>query len=407
MPFAFNVVTKAIVWELNSVLIEGDMTQYVDDGFVASLDEEEDDDVAITLTFLRDLLGPDAVAIHKLERTPAFDFLGYNASITTGLMTISERNIHKAIFAFGGVDLTPGVRIKVKVMQCLASLGARYGAICRHLKPYTRILFRTFRTGRGRFSILLSAGERAVVRTFRNLFILIGLKGFTFSRTFESFDFRPHTWVCEFDASLTGIGIMWLRVRPDGSEEPIAYASVDISCLGFGEDASFQNTAEYLASLLCARGLAMLGAAGEPVLLRGDSKSALAWARKGSVRSDLAIKTGALWTQHSVVNQTDVVATVHLSHVKNSRTDIISRHGSWAEVVEEDGRHYGGRLPTYLRRLNLRCGPLLRLIDPSKGIDTEESFNAFFQAAMSFCGSSQGAAQAHELQRKGGGGITR
>ena len=246
-----------------------------------------------------------------------------------------------------------------------------------------------------------------MVRTFRNLFILIGLKGFTFSRSFDSFDIRAHTWVCEFDASLTGIGIIWLRIRPDGSEEPMAYASVDISCLGFGEDASFQNTAEYLASLLCARGLAMLGAAGEPVLLRGDSKSALAWARKGSVRSDLAIKTGALWTQHSVVNQTDVVATVHLSHVKNSRTDIISRHGSWAEVVEEDGRHYGGRLPTYLRRLNLRCGPLLRLIDPSKGIDTEESFNAFFQAAMSFCGSSQGAAQAHELQRKGGGGITR
>lgn len=67
MPFAFNIITKAVVWELNSRLIKGMMLQYVDDGFVVSHQDERDADVTITLGFIRDLLGPDAIAIHKLD----------------------------------------------------------------------------------------------------------------------------------------------------------------------------------------------------------------------------------------------------------------------------------------------------------------------------------------------------
>ena len=36
MPFAFNVITRAVVWELNW-LLEGDTGMFVDDGIVVGL----------------------------------------------------------------------------------------------------------------------------------------------------------------------------------------------------------------------------------------------------------------------------------------------------------------------------------------------------------------------------------
>ena len=230
----------------------------------------------------------------------------------------------------------------------------------------------------------MNEAVRSVVLTFRNLFVVLGFEGQSFTRSFASFDSPPATWVCEFDASLKGIGIIWLKRTPDGREVAQAWTQVDIRHLGFGKDASFQNTAEYMGSLLCARGLEMLGAAGEPVLLRGDSMSALTWADKGSARSAHATRAAAMWAQYNVQRNIWVVDVVHIAHEYNTRTDILSRQGSWLEVLEDDRKYYGGTLNPAASFLDLHCDELLDLINPSLPLTTTEEFNEFFGQSMNF-----------------------
>lgn len=387
MPYAFNVITQAIVWELNNRVIKGSMLQYVDDGFVVSLDTEEQGDVDATLTFIRALLGDDAVALHKLERTKAFDFIGYHIDLPSALVTISERNTLKTIFAFGEVNLEPGTRIPVSTMQKLASLGCRYSGICTTLKPYVRILFSSFRGHRQAGSVVLTTTTRATIQTFKNMFILLGLHPRQYARSFCSFQELSPLWVCEFDASLTGVGIIWFKRSTEGKETAVAHASVNISHLGFGTDSSFQNSAEFLGALLCVQGLVTMGVTDSPILLRGDSVSALSWAQKGSVRSDLAIRAAAMWAQFTSVFAVNIVGTAHLSHERNSRTDILSRHGTWLDVLVTDRAEYGGTLPSIVPELLLPCKDLLLLVNPTRTLESSSDFYSFFSESLQFLAS--------------------
>jgi hypothetical protein len=384
MPFAFNIITKAVVWELNSRLIKGMMLQYVDDGFVVSHQDERDADVTITLGFIRDLLGPDAIAIHKLDLDDAFDFIGYNVDRLSELITVSRRNIHKSIYFFNQVNLQCGVKVPVRIMQRLASLGSRYSHICSVMRPYVRTLYESYRGASQLGSVSLSAGAKMVIRTFRGLFTLMGLRVGKFSRSFGSFVHRHPSWVCEFDASLSGVGIIWFQRTPGGDEHARAWAQLDITCLNFGEDSSFQNTSEYIGSLLCARGLTRMGVSDQPILLRGDSVSALTWAQKGTVRSTHASRASALWAQYASLHHIEVVAVAHLAHEHNTRTDILSRQGSWAQVIAEDRLCYGGTLSPSVPQLDLDGDELLSLVNPAHPLDSDDDFNKFFSQCLRF-----------------------
>jgi hypothetical protein len=384
MPFAFNVITRAIVWELNNRILAGAMKQYVDDGFGTSLDTEVEDDIAATQTFINALLGEGAFACHKLLRGPQITFIGYDIDLDAATVSISKRNILKGIFAFSNTDLSPEAVVPVKHLQKLASLASRYGAICRTMKPFVRTLYAAYAGRADATSVGLSSVCRAVIRMFRNMFAVLGLRPLQFARPLSSFVKHPHRWVCEFDASLSGIGIMWFQVDSQGREVAEAYTSVDITPLHFGDDASFQNTDEYIASLLCVRGLAALGGSDQPVLFRGDSVSALTWIEKGSVHSGRALRAAVMWAQYVVTYGVIIADTVHLAARVNTRADILSRQGSWSDVIQEDQRAYGGHLSPTLTRLQLREEPLLRLVDPKLPLDSEEDFNHFFADSLIF-----------------------
>ena len=120
----------------------------------------------------------------------------------------------------------------------------------------------------------------------------------------------------------------------------------------------------------------LLHVGGEPCLHRGDSISALTWTQKGTVRSDVALKPALLF---------GVYVTLHLPHEKNTRMDIISRGGTWADVWMEDQRFYNGSLPKFLPLLDLQPDPILRLVDPRSPIDTDDIFCLFFNKCVDFC----------------------
>jgi hypothetical protein len=383
MPYAFQVVTRAILWEINhNPLFPGLLQMYVDDGIIVCLKRDVQRTQSVLFSFVRSLLGDNAIESSKTREGRRVDFIGYTIDLDTRVVMVSTPNLHKALYAFLNVDLEEGALVTVKQLQGLASLGSRYGYISHLMRPYVRTLYSSFRGRSHHASVRLGADVVRVIRLFRCLFVNLALQGSEFSRPFESFAQRPATWACEYDASLSGIGIMWFRIHPDGSESLAAYASVDISSLGFGQDSSFQNTAEYIASLLCARGLVLLGAADAPVIHRGDSKTALAWVQRGTTRSDAAVRAGLLWGMAIMQHRTDVVGVVHLTHSENGRADILSRHGSWEEVLALDRETFGGRLPSEATKLQLDCAELLELCDPRSPIDTDESFCGFFRAAL-------------------------
>ena len=366
-------------------MLKGRSIQFVDDGFVVTLKE----DIEAVKTFLTGLLGPDALQLTKLKRgsdsEDALDFIGYNVSLLTQHVTIATHNLRRAIFAFGEVHLTPDCKLEVRTLQRLASLGSRYGGICRLMKPFVRVLYQSYKGRAQNAMVKLDSLTKSVIRLFRVLFVMAGIRPTQFSQPFRAFQTRIPTMVAEFDASLEGISIIWLRIEQNGSETPLAYTSVDIRSLNFTTEARYQNTAEYLASLLCVRGLTMLGFAGEPVLFRGDSLSALAWIKKGSVRSCTAVKTALMWAQHTIFYPVTVTGTHHLSGLLNTRTDRLSRNGTWAQVLEDDLKIHGRKiLPNTLPFLNLHCEQLLELCDPSIPIESDEDFTAFFIATNTF-----------------------
>ena len=65
------------------------------------------------------------------------------------------------------------------------------------------------------------------------------------------------------------------------SEGLLGAAAVSLRSLGFGDDSSFQNSAEFITKVVSLVSLARLGFRDETMHFIGDSKSALSWALKG------------------------------------------------------------------------------------------------------------------------------
>ena len=136
----------------------------------------------------------------------------------------------------------------------------------------------------------LSKNAKIAIWFFRAFLVLTDvIEGYYCRPLWSLRPLRAWYWICEFDACPQGLGCVWYQVQPSGEELPIGAASWSISSLGFGEDSSFQNTAEFMAAVMSVIGLVRYGGAAEPTLMRGDSKSALSWAEKKRYRGNLAV----------------------------------------------------------------------------------------------------------------------
>ena len=168
------------------------LTMYVDDGcgvaHVATLRQDQQ----ITFSFIEALLGPNAIETSKTEEGSVLDFIGYEVNLAGRYVSVSRKNLLKALFAFQDVDLSEGAVIKVKKMQGLASLGSRYGYISHLMRPYVRVLYLSFRGRSHLSSTTLTAAARRVIRLFKSLFMLMALHGASFSRPFSSFWRKQH-----------------------------------------------------------------------------------------------------------------------------------------------------------------------------------------------------------------------
>lgn len=94
-----------------------------------------------------------------------------------------------------------------------------------------------------------------------------------FSKPLITFMDTQPVYIIDFDAALTGAGILWFE-RLNDTEACMGGSAVDHTPLGFGEDSSFQNLCEFIGVILGILVLVKLGINDVDIEVRGHSISA-------------------------------------------------------------------------------------------------------------------------------------
>ena len=331
-PAAFQVVTRAIKWELAQVL-KGPADMYVDDLIGASFAADTESEKAMARSVCVSLLGSKAIADEKTESGTRLDIIGYALDLSERRVTISRKNFLNTLYGFLTVDLA--APMSLKTAQRLASWGSRYGKICRAMRPFCGALNRLTagRTDR-HATFLVSQEAKVAIRAWRAMLFLVRYDERRFSRTMESFGNDPPLYIVEFDASLKGAGILWYR-RVRGTEVCVGGSAIDLRFLGFGEDSSYQNLSEYIGGILGLIGLIKLGIKGLNVEMRGDSISALTWAQTERCRGEIVTNASFVFTMLCIAYDLDVKVTTHISGADNHWCDVLSRLAETGDSIRD------------------------------------------------------------------------
>ena len=271
-PAAFQVVTRAIAWELRARL-KSSTVMYVDDIIGIGFETDIATDLALTKSICTTLLGSEAVADDKTEVSRRLDVIGYIIDLDTGRVLISKKNFLTALNGF--LNANTSARISLRIAQRLASWSMRYGKICRVMRPFCSALYRlTWGRTDPHALFNLSAEATVAIQCWRAMLCLVRHRETEFTRSIVSFAPATPTVVAEFDSSLSGAGLIWYS-RDGDAEVAMGVGAADLLFLGFGEDSSFQNLSEFLGAILAILGQVALGYRGRSVALRGDSVTAL------------------------------------------------------------------------------------------------------------------------------------
>jgi hypothetical protein len=381
-PAAFQVVTRAITWELRHALRSSTL-MYVDDIIGVCFAEDVDQDLARTRDICTSLLGSGAVADDKTETGTRLDIIGYTVDLVTRRVSIARKNFLTALHGFVGTDVTK--RLNLRTAQRLASWGTRYGKICRVMRPFCGAL-NALTWGRKDPHALFHLSEPAIVaiQCWRAMLCLVRHREEEFTRTIESFVPTTPVSVAEFDASLSGAGHIWYDIV-DGAEVARGVSAVDLTFLGFGTDSSFQNLSEFIGAILAVMGHVVIGMPGQrrSLALRGDSVTALTWSITERVRGSIVTNASMVWTLLCVAADIDVTRIIHIPGENNKNCDRLSRRGALSTVtVEEEVRSMGieGVQIVEVNGEESVMG-VLRMCDPRRILVTEADFISFWSEA--------------------------
>lgn len=384
-PAAFQVVTRAITWELRHAL-RSKTVMYVDDIIGVCLEEDLPTDLAATRAICVSLLGPGAVADDKTEHGVRLDVIGYTIDLPDRRVLISRKNFLTALHGFISTDVT--VRVNLKTAQRLASYGTRYGKICRVMRPFCGALNRVT-WGRVDEHALFHFSAEAVIaiQCWRAMLCLVRFRETEFTRSIVSFAPATPVLVAEFDSSLSGAGIIWFT-RTDGVEVARGVSAVDLSFLGFGVDSSNQNLAEYIGAILAVIGQVMLGCHGTSIALRGDSVTALTWTMTERPRGVRVTNASMVWTLLCIAAGVEVKEVTHIAGEDNDKCDRLSRRWDLGRrptmTVAEEASEMGlGRAEILEMESDSTIRGIIELCDPRTDLNSETEFIMFWLKARS------------------------
>ena len=180
---------------------------YVNDIIGVCMLHDLDDDQLRTRNTCTSLLGPTTVADDKTESGRRLDVIGYVVDLDTRRVLISRKNRLSTLHGFATIDLNGAMTLKMA--QKLASWASRYGKICRVMRPFCGALNRLI-AGRteSHATFSLSAEARIAIKCWTAMLCLVRYQETRFTRTLESFAPSTPTSIAEFDASLSGAGLI-------------------------------------------------------------------------------------------------------------------------------------------------------------------------------------------------------
>ena len=384
-PAAFQVVTRAITWELRHAL-RSSTVMYVDDIVGVCMLGDLEADLALTRSICTSLLGSGAVADDKTEHGVRLDVIGYTIDLPSERVLISRKNFLTALHGFINIDVTQ--RVNLKTAQRLASYGTRYGRICRVMRPFCGALNRVTWGRTDEFALFHFSAEAIVaIQCWRAMLCLVRFRETEFTREIISFVPTTPILVAEFDSSLSGAGIIW-SVRTDGAEVVRGVSAVDLSFLGFGVDSSNQNLAEYIGAILAVMGQVMLGLSGKGIALRGDSVTALTWTMTERPRGVRVTNASMVWTLLCIAAGVEVKEVTHISGEDNEKCDRLSRRWDVGKKpvmsVLEEAKEMGIEGASLVEMENdVSVRGVVELCDPRTDLNSEGQFIVFWLKARS------------------------
>ena len=351
---------------------------YVDDRMGVCLRKDLTHDMDTARSICTDLLGPDAVANDKSKSGRRLNLIGYVIDLDTKSLSIARKNFLNTVYGFYTVDTE--AKTTLPFAQKLASWASRYSMIFRHMRPFSSALHQATC---GRSSKTAQFGfqpeAKRSIQMWRATLALVELNEAQFTRSLASFRPQVVTFIIEIDASLSGIGVLWYQRDIDRNEISLGATAVDISWLNFGTDSSFQNVAEYIGGLVGLIGLIKLGINNVAVEFRGDSLTALSWAKKEKSKGKLVSNAAIVFSLLCIRFGLNVQDTTHISGEENWRCDILSRLMQEKMTVTE-ALHKIERRDTKVVDMNDTeyTSMLLRNCDPKIQFDNDDDFVEFW-----------------------------
>ena len=141
----------------------------------------------------------------------------------------------------------------------------------------------------------VSAEACIAIKCWLRMICLVRYQESRFTRTLVSFAPAISESIVEFDASSSGARLIWCK-RISGTEVTRKVCAVNLTCLGFRSDPSFQNLSEFIGAVLAFLRHVTLGNAAHSIALRGDIVTALTWASTERPRRSIATNAIKIWT---------------------------------------------------------------------------------------------------------------
>ena len=217
MPGCFDVISRVLCRNLRK-LLHGKCLMYVDDIIAVSHIKQLEKDLKTAVDYCEGLLGPAAVEKDKTEFGRSLDVIGWNICLDTKKIGIARKNMLKTFY--GLVTLDETLPVTLEELQRIASWAARYSLVCRQLRPFTRALYSCIQHYTNKHvRIKLSDDAANTIQMWRSFFVFLEINPITYKRDIISFVHHDPSFVLEYDASLTGVGIILFKLGNEKEEK--------------------------------------------------------------------------------------------------------------------------------------------------------------------------------------------
>jgi hypothetical protein len=254
-------------------------------------------------------------------------------------------------------------QVSVLQMQQLGSMASRYSEICQVMRPYTKAIWRPLvgRTNTHSKFLLPTPTKRAIWMWRMTLVLLRGNR-LSLSRSFKSFVRQQEAdFLFVSDASLTGHGGQIFDLR-SGTAVLLGVSRERFPSEFNFDESSYQNLAEFLGIVTLLLALVAAGTRGASIILRGDSKTALKWAKSQSYsRADRNNNTSLLFTMLMLEFDLQIHSTEFIKSKDNDLCDALSRDlpmDAYGEVYKDVRSYYswprGGTVDKAIKLCNPR-----------------------------------------------------